>query len=447
MNNAKYNRQLTRRHALISGAAALASAPALLSAAQADPAAVVTTRPADPGEPTRDYTPIHVPNGEVLPWKVVDGVKVFHLIAEEFEQEMAPGLRVKLWGYNGRSPGPVIETVEGDRVRFYVTNRLPAPTTIHWHGVILPSGMDGVTGLNQKPIEPGETFKYEFTCQQNGTFMYHSHFDEMTQMALGMVGMFIMHARNVPREKRPMRDFVLMSQEWHIEVGAARPDPNEMTDFNVLSFNGKAFPGTAPLVARLGDRVRIRLGNLGPMSHHPIHLHGYHFAITETAGGPIPESARWRDSTVLVPVGSTRTIEFLADNPGDWALHCHMTHHAMNQMGHGIPNMIGVNTDGLDSRVRQLLPRYMTMGETGMGGMGEHAKHMGIPKNSIPMLGAPGPFSYIDMGGMFTILKVRQDVTGFDDPGWYENPQGMVAISATSEDLARDGVSHNGSSR
>jgi hypothetical protein len=270
--------------------------------------------------------------------------------------------------------------------------------------------------------------------------MYHSHFDEMTQMALGMVGMFIMHARNVPSEERPTRDFVLMSQEWRIDPGAARPDPSEMTDFNVLSFNGKAFPGTAPLVAQLGDRVRIRLGNLGPMSHHPIHLHGYHFKITETAGGRIPDAAQWPDSTVLVPVGSTRTIEFVADNPGDWALHCHMTHHAMNQMGHGIPNMIGVNTAGLDDRARQLLPRYMTMGANGMGGMGEHAKHMGIPKNSIPMLGAPGPFAYIDMGGMFTILKVRREVTGFDDPGWYENPPGTLAANATTEELSRDGI-------
>src|SRR5678815_183694 len=143
-------------------------------------------------------------------------------------------------------------------------------------------------------------------------------------------------------------------------------------------------PGTAPLVAQLGDRVRIRIGNLGPMSHHPIHLHGYHFKITETAGGRIPDAAQWPDSTVLVPVGSTRTIEFVADNPGDWALHCHMTHHVMNQMGHGAPNMIGVDARGLDTRVRRLLPDYMTMGQTGMAGMTEMG--MAIPPNSIPMV-------------------------------------------------------------
>jgi FtsP/CotA-like multicopper oxidase with cupredoxin domain len=449
------NEKLSRRRAMLSGAAAVAGGAVLMnSISRAADAPTTTAKPRDrassggetpppPGEPGHDYNPVHTPNGETLPWKLVDGVKVFHLIAGEFEQEFAPGLVVKVWGYNGRSPGPTIEVVEGDRVRIYLTNRLPAPSTIHWHGVIVPSGMDGVTGLNQRPAEPGETIKYEFTIRQHGTNMYHSHFDEMTQQALGLVGMFILHPRNVPPEKRPTRDFVLMTHEWRIDPGTYRPDPMEMTDFNVLTFNGKAFPGTAPLVAQLGDRVRIRIGNLSPMSHHPIHLHGYHFKITGTDAGPIPESAQWPQTTVLMPVGSTRVIEFVADNPGDWSMHCHMTHHAMNQMGHGLPNMIGVNRQGLDEKVTPLLPGYMTMGEAGMGGMGEHVLHMGVPRNSIPMVGAPGPFSYIDMGGMFTIFKVREQVTGYDDPGWYDNPPGTVASVAASDELRRDGINVN----
>jgi hypothetical protein len=272
--------------------------------------------------------------------------------------------------------------------------------------------------------------------------MYHSHFDEMTQMALGMQGMFVIHPRDPARAGgRPDREFALMLSEWAIRPGTSRPDPNEMTDFNVLTFNGKAFPGTAPLVARLGDRVRIRLGNLSPMSHHPIHLHGYQFKVTETDGGPIPESAQWPETTVLMAVGTTRTIEFVADEPGDWAMHCHMSHHTMNQMGHeGLPNMIGVNPDGLDEKVRPLLPAYMTMGQAGMGGMGEHAVEMGVPKNSIPMVGTRGPFAYIDMGGMFTVLKVRREVDGYADPGWYENPVGTVADVASADDLRRDGI-------
>jgi FtsP/CotA-like multicopper oxidase with cupredoxin domain len=434
--------RITRRRAMLTGAAAVATGAVLKEALAADPPASRPgdNQPAPPGEAGRDYNPVHTPNGQALEWKLVDGVKVFHLVAHEFEHEFAPGLRAKVWGYNGRTPGPTIEVVEGDRVRFYLTNRLPAPTTIHWHGLLLPNGMDGVSGVNQRPAEPGETVMYEFTVRQHGTNMYHSHFDEMTQQAMGLVGMFVVHPRGLSPEKRPDRDFVLMTHEWRIDPGTSRPNPNEMTDFNVLTFNGKAFPGTAPLVAGLGQRVRIRIGNLSPMSHHPIHLHGYHFKVTETGGGPIPESAQVPDATVLVSVGSTRAIEFVADAPGDWALHCHMSHHTMNQMGHGLPNMVGVNPDGLGAKMRPLLPSYMTMGQAGMGGMGEHAQHMGVPDNSIPMLGAPGPFAYIDMGGMFTVLKVRDGTPGYEDPGWYQHPQGTVASLATDEALKRDGV-------
>jgi FtsP/CotA-like multicopper oxidase with cupredoxin domain len=109
-------------------------------------------------------------------------VKVFHLVAEPVGREFAPGLTVQCWGYNGSTPGPVIEAVEGDRLRIYVTNHLPEPTSVHWHGILLPNGMDGVAGLNQRRIESGKTFKYEFTLRQSGTFMYHPHFDEMVQM-------------------------------------------------------------------------------------------------------------------------------------------------------------------------------------------------------------------------------------------------------------------------
>ncbi len=396
-----------------------------------------TSRAYPPGEPGRDYTPVIVPNGVTLPWKVIDGVKVFHLVAEEVEHEFAPGLKATCWGYNGHVHGPVIEAVEGDRVRFFVTNRLPVATTVHWHGILLPNGMDGVGGLNQKAIGPGETYVYEFTLHQHGTGMYHSHHDEMTQIGMGMVGMIVIHPRR-PRGPRFDRDFAIMLHEWKIEPGASRPDPNEMTDFNVLTMNARAFPGTAPLVAKLGERVRIRFGNLSPMDHHPIHLHGYQFLITETDGGPIPESAQWPETTVLVPVGSTRTIEFTADQPGDWAMHCHMTHHVMNQMGHGIPNLIGIDAKGLDSQVRQLLPGYMTMGQTGMADMGEMG--MPVPPNSIPMVGARGPWDYITMGGMFTILKVRAGITNHEDSGWYEIPRGTQAVPATPEQLRANGI-------
>ena len=388
-----------------------------------------------PGEPGKEYTPVITPNGSTLPFKVLGGTKIFHLIAEEVDHEFAPGLRAHCWGFNGQVHGPTIEAVEGDKVRIYVTNKLPENTSIHWHGLLVPSGMDGVAGLSQKNIEPGETYKYEFKLRQHGTYMYHSHSDDMTQIALGMMGMLIIHPRT-PNGPRPDRDFVLMSSEWRIDVGTMRPNPIEMTDFNVLTFNARAFPGTAPLIAKYGDRVRIRFGNLSPMEHHPIHLHGYYWKVTEMDGCPVPESAQQPGNTVLVAVGQTRAVEFVADNPGDWAMHCHMTHHTMNQMGHNAPNLIGVRPGALAKKVSTLLPGYMTMGENGMGDMGEMG--MSVPRNSIPMLGAPGKHDYIDMGGMFTILKVRENLTHYDDTGWYENPPGTLAGLASNEELQHD---------
>jgi len=388
-----------------------------------------------PGEAGKDYTPVITPNGSTLPFRVVGGTKVYHLIAEEVDHEFAPGLRARCWGYNGQVHGPTIEAVEGDRLRIYVTNNLPESTTVHWHGVLVPSGMDGVGGLSQKAIEPGETYRYEFQLRQHGTYMYHSHTDEMTQIALGMMGMFIIHPRT-PNNPRPDRDFALMSSEWRIDVGTMRPNPIEMTDFNVLTFNGRAFPGTAPLVAKYGDRVRIRFGNLSPMEHHPIHLHGFHWKIIEMDGLQLSESAQEPGNTVLVAVGQTRAMEFIADNPGDWALHCHMTHHTMNQMGHNAPNLIGVRPGNLTKRVSTLVPGYMTMGESGMADMGQMG--MPAPRNSIPMVGAPGKHDYIDMGGMFTILKVRENLTSYENAGWYENPPGTLASVATDDELRRD---------
>jgi hypothetical protein len=230
-----------------------------------------------------------------------------------------------------------------------------------------------------------------------------------------------------------------MLSEWMIKPGTRRPDPNAMSDFNILTMNAKAFPGTAPLICRKGDRLRIRFGNLSAMDHHPIHLHGHYFKIVATDGGAIPLSAQWPETTVLVPTGSTRDVELVADAPGDWAMHCHMTHHVMNQMGHGTPNMIGVKADKLDAKVRKLLPGYMTMGQAGMGDMGEMG--MPVPKNSIPMVGARGPFDYITMGGMFTLLKVRENLKSYDeDPGWYQNPEGTRALPATANELTRDGI-------
>jgi manganese oxidase len=404
----------------------------------------VDVKPLPPGLPGKDYKPVVVPTGYTLPFKIVEGVKVFHVIAEEVEHYFDTGLRAKCWAYNGHVNRTVIEAVEGERVRLYVTNRLPVGSSIHWHGFYLPNGMDGVGGLTQPYIKPGETAKYEWTLRQHGTFMYHAHHDEMTQMGMGLIGMFVVHPRHPAPEYRVDRDFALMLSEWSITAGTARPNTLEMTDFNILTINGKVFPSTGPLVCKTGDKVRIRVGNLGAMDHHPLHIHGYHFRITATDGEDIPLSAQWPETTVLFAVGQTRTIEFIADAPGDWAIHCHMTHHVMNQMGHDFPNMVGVNVADLDEKVRPLLPSYMTMGHTGMD-MGRMAEVMPMPANSIPMKGAVGPFGdYISMGGMFTIVKVRDHLQSYDqDPGWYQHPTGTVALKASTAELLRDGIDVN----
>jgi hypothetical protein len=301
--------------------------------------------------------------------------------------------------------------------------------------------MDGVAGLNQAAIEPGETFKYEFTLRNPGTHMYHSHHDEMTQMALGMMGLLIIHPRQ-RAQPAVQRDFAYMLSEWRIDAGTNRPNPMAMSDFNVLTLNGKAFPGTQPMVAKQGERVRIRLGNLSAMDHHSMHLHGYQFVVTETDGGPITEAQQQPHVTVLVPVGSTRTIEFVANEPGDWAFHCHMTHHVMNQMGHNIPSTLGVDAKAMDAMVQPLLPEYMTMGRDGMGDMGEMG--MKAPPNTIPMVGGGGPSGYITMGGMFTVLKVHPNISSYEGAGWFSHPSGTQARRASSEELRRDGIDTKG---
>ncbi|MBL8841696.1 MAG: copper oxidase [Planctomycetes bacterium] len=414
--------------------------------------------PAQPNAPSPlplrdgDYRPSVTPDGATLPFRVVDGVKVFHLVAQDVTHEFAPGLVGECYGFNGRVHGPTLEAVEGDRVRIYVTNRLSVSTSVHWHGIRLPNGMDGVGGLTQRPIEPGETFKYEFALPDAGSFMYHSHHDEMTQMAMGLMGMFVVHPRR-PSEPLPDRDFVYMLSEWKLEPGTRRPDPNEMTDFNVLTMNGRIYPGTMPLAVRRGERVRLRIGNLSAMDHHPIHLHGHAFTVVATDGGDVPKSARYPETSVLVPVGAVRVIEFVADNPGDWPLHCHMTHHVMTQMGHGLPNLIGTDHGRFDEALSRHVPAFEQVGsdsgamDGGMAGMGgdeaalDESHDPTIPRNSLPMMGGSGPHGYITMGGMFTLLQVRDELAADGGAGgWYQAPPGTRADVASDADVERDGI-------
>ena len=419
---------LTRRQILISALASFAGSTLLKKAEAASTKNQTHTHTKSSStHPSRThYMPVVTLNGNTLPYKIKNGVKEFHLIAEPVEREFAPGMKVKCWGYNGQTPGPTIEAVEGDRVRILVTNKLPEHTTIHWHGIFLPNGMDGVGGLNQPHINPSETYVYEFTLKQNGTFMYHPHADEMVQLAVGMMGFFIVHPKEVESPKID-RDFAIMLHEWAIHPGTYRPDPAVMLDFNIFTFNSKVFPAIDHLVVKTGDQVRIRIANLS-MDEHPIHIHGHSYRITATDGGKIPKAGQWPETTVLVPVGSTRDVEFIADAPGDWAFHCHKSHHTMNPMGHAIPNTLGANQKGLEEKIRKMIPGYMAMGGTGMAEHADHVDHMAGPKNTLPMMMGKGQFGNIEMGGMFTVVKVRDHLTSYDkDPGWYKHPEGTVA--------------------
>ena len=431
----------------ITGAVAAAAVSKVAMAALPDPVLQTkpdTMAPLVPGS-GRPYNPVVTLNGWTLPWRMNNGVKEFHLVAEPVVREMVPGFKAHLWGYNGQSPGPTIEVVEGDRVRMFVTNKLPEHTSIHWHGQRLPNGMDGVGGLTQKHIPPGKTFVYEFTARRPGTFMYHPHADEMVQMAMGMMGFWVTH----PKDRNPLidsvdRDFVFLLGSFDIDPGAYTPKIMTMLDFNLFTFNTRIFPGIDSMNVRKGDKVRIRIGNL-TMTNHPIHLHGHEFLVTGTDGGPTPRSTRWPEVTTDVAVGQMRQIEFLADEEGDWAFHCHKSHHTMNAMGHDVPTMIGVDHRKVVKEITSLVPDYMVMGERGMADMAE--MEMPLPENTAPMMSGTGPFGPMEMGGMFTVVKVRQDQKPGDyrNPEWFKHPQGTVAYEFTGSLPAAPRASNPGS--
>src|SRR5688572_950761 len=267
------------------------------------------------------------PDVPKMPWRLEDGVKVFNISVEHVRTEFIPGRLVDAWGFNGSVPGPTIEVIEGDRVRLIVENKLPEPFSMHWHGLEIPFEMDGMPGISQDAIPPGGSFVYEFTLKQNGTFFYHSHM--AMQEMMGLIGLFIIHPRQA-HTPRVDRDFGIVLQEWALLPNNTIPNSLAM-EFNWLTLNGKAGPATTPLLVKLGERVRIRLVNLG-MDHHPMHIHGHQFYVTGTEGGRMRTTAVVPENTVLVGVAQARDVEFVANNPGDWHFHCHLPHHMMNQM-------------------------------------------------------------------------------------------------------------------
>lgn len=266
--------------------------------------------------------------GQPLAFREEDGVKVFELTTKVVQWPILDGVAVTAYTYNGTVPGPMIRVTEGDQVRIIVKNELDDPTTIHWHGVEVPNAMDGVPDITQSPIKPGETFTYEFIAKPAGTFMYHSHFEGDVQVSAGLYAPFIID----PKEPAvgPDIDVTLMISEWLMRGGhtyAAMPMSG--MEPNYFTLNGKAFPATETISVKKGERVRIRLIGIGQFIH-PMHLHGMPFKIVATDGHPVPEAAQLTKDTVSVAPGERYDIEFIATEPGQWMLHCHILHHTTN---------------------------------------------------------------------------------------------------------------------
>jgi plastocyanin len=268
-------------------------------------------------------------------------VREFTLTASEFDWEIQPGTVVKAWGYNGQAPGPEIRVREGDTVRVTLINHLPVATTIHWHGVMVPPAMDGPAGLNQAPVEPGQTFTYEFTATPAGTRMYHSHTDVVNQVALGLYGAFIVEPAKKARHYD--QEYTYTLAEWDMELtpeiaeGKTPRGPRDAQlrggelGADLFLMNGHTNEAINPIKVETGDRVLIRLINMGSMAH-PIHMHGHLFKIVATDGNPVPKAAQLTKDTVLIGPGERYDLEMVANNPGVWMLHCHIESHAANGM-------------------------------------------------------------------------------------------------------------------
>jgi FtsP/CotA-like multicopper oxidase with cupredoxin domain len=283
------------------------------------------------GPVSREGVPaaIETSGGEPLEFREVDGVKEFNLTAERVLWPIMEGVTVTAWTYNGMLPGPMIRVTEGDRVRVVVKNELPDATTIHWHGLLVENSMDGIADITQPAIEPGGVYTYEFTAEPVGSFMYHSHVETDKQIMLGLYAPLIIDPLE-PEEDAPDVDVSMMLSEWRVMDGETYPAmPLAGMEPNYFTINGKAFPATETINVKVGDRVRIRLMGIGQFVH-PMHLHGFPFKIVGTDGYPVPEAAQLTKDTVLVSPGERYDIEFTADRPGQWLLHCHILHHVTN---------------------------------------------------------------------------------------------------------------------
>jgi manganese oxidase len=298
---------------------AAAAKPAASAAAPAQPATAAAAAAGHGAQGGHGHAVSHADQvltstkgNQPLEPRLVDGVKVFDITASVVQWEIAPGEFMEAWAYNGTVPGPLLRATEGDRIRINIKNELPEPTVVHIHGPMLPNDMDGVPEVTQPVVQPGESFAYEFEAKPSGTFLYHTHHNSVMQKSKGLYGVLQID----PKDFKPTYD-----REYFQIVG-------ELNGFFVI--NGKAFPSTEPIAAKLGERVRIRLVNLGEMVH-PMHSHGFATKVVGTDGHAVPEGAQVLKDTVTIGPGERYDLEFVADNPGNWVYHCHILSHVQNR--------------------------------------------------------------------------------------------------------------------
>ena len=327
-------------HGMHHGAADATATPTATPAPEAAPAPAhdMAAMGGDDGHGGHDMGPVPsagVPaattlqGGQPLTYTLDGDVKVFHLTAAPVLWPIATGVTVTAWAYNGSVPGPMLHLTEGDKVRVVVANQLPDPTAIHWHGLLVDNNMDGVAPITQPLIAPGSVYTYEFTADPAGSFMYHSHVETDKQVLLGLYAPIVIDPA-VPAADAPDVDVVMMLSEWRVVGGETDPAmPMAGMEPNYFTINGKAFPDTAPIDVKVGQRVRIRFMGIGQFIH-PMHLHGFAFKVVGTDGYPVPEAAQLTKDTISVAPGERYDVEFVATRPGQWMLHCHIPHHITN---------------------------------------------------------------------------------------------------------------------
>mgnify|MGYP002777186661 CR=1 FL=1 len=268
---------------------------------------------------------------QVLTPTLENGVKVFNLDVSLIKWNILPDVQVAAYAFNRQVPGPRIQVTEGDRVRIIVKNNLPEPTSVHWHGIILPNNMDGPADITQAPIQPGQSYTYEFTVQQSGTYFYHSHKDIDRQQTLGMYGALIVDPKQKSNSSAYDQDVVIQLQEWTVKQGYTFPAmPMEGLLPNFFTINGKAYPATQTINAKVGEKIRFRFIGSNNAFIHPMHIHGGPFKVIETDGNLVTSAAQIEKDTINVAPGERYDVIWTARNRGKWLLHCHIAHHATN---------------------------------------------------------------------------------------------------------------------